>query len=140
MLVSFFNNEGVTYRIRHKKKINAWLIDCCRQENKTIAELNVVLCSDNQLLKINSDHLDHHYFTDIITFDHSSGDLIEGELYISIDRVKENAQINKVWIEHELCRIMVHGLLHLIGYNDKTKKEKNTMTSKEDYYLNQRSF
>ena len=112
-----------------------WLRKVCAKEDKTLEEINLVFCSDEYLLKMNIEYLDHDYYTDIITFDNSI-EGIGGDLFISIDRVKENAQSNNVDFKDELNRVVVHGLLHLLGYNDKSKNDKIIMTSKEDEYLN----
>ena len=97
---------------------------------------NFILCSDDYLLRINQDFLKHDYYTDVITFDNSEENkTILGDIFISIDSVKENAKQNNATTINELCRIMAHGTLHLLGYLDKTKKAKAEMTAKEDFYL-----
>jgi len=98
-------------------------------------EINVIFCTDEYLLALNEKFLKHDYYTDIITFDNSQGNLITGELYISLDRVKENAVKFNVKVEIELYRVIIHGVLHLAGYKDKSSLEKKLMTEKEDYYL-----
>ena len=96
----------------------------------------VVFCSDSFLLDLNKKHLNHDYFTDIITFSYTTLDRISGDLFISVDRVKENALKEGVFFERELERVVYHGVLHLCGYNDKTPEEIKEMRSKENYYLN----
>ena len=113
----------------------SWLSDCCDTEGKSFEEVNLIFCSDEYLLQKNIEFLQHDYYTDIITFDYCQGDLIMGDLFISKDRVIDNAQTNGVSFENELNRVIVHGLLHLCGYKDKSVDEEKLMRSKEDFYL-----
>lgn len=115
----------------YKRKIS-YIID-----NEGFKEENVVLvmCSDNFLLELNKKHLNHDYFTDIITFSYTTNNHISGDLFISVDRVKDNARNQKLSFENELERVIYHGVLHLCGYNDKTPEEIKEMRSKENYYL-----
>jgi probable rRNA maturation factor len=120
----------------NKEKIQKWLEKVCLQENYTIVDLNYTFCSDESLLEINIQHLNHDYYTDIITFDLSDVSReIEGDIYISVDRVRENAKNLKAGFEHEILRVIVHGLLHLMGYKDKTVSEAKTMREKEEESL-----
>ena len=112
-----------------------WLNNVIINENKNIGEIVFVFCTDEFLLAKNIKHLNHDFLTDVITFDYCDDNLITGDVLISVERVKENAKIFKVKFLNELQRVMVHGLLHLLGYNDKTKKEREMMQKKEDYYL-----
>lgn len=112
-----------------------WLNNVIINENKNIGEIVFVFCTDEFLLAKNIKHLNHDFLTDVITFDYCDDNLIAGDVLISAERVKENAKIFKVKFLNELQRVMVHGLLHLLGYNDKTKKEREMMQKKEDYYL-----
>ncbi len=105
-------------------------------ENKKDGELSFIFCSDEYLLKMNNDYLKHNFYTDVITFDYTEGDIISGDIFISIDRVKENAEKYNVSFENELQRVMIHGVLHLVGYNDKTEEEQKQMREKESQYLN----
>jgi len=114
----------------------SWLSDCCDSEGKSLEEVNLIFCSDEYLLQKNIEFLQHDYYTDIITFDYCQGELIMGDLFISKDRVIDNAQNNGVSFENELNRVIVHGVLHLCGYKDKSIDEENLMRSKEDFYLN----
>ena len=100
-----------------------------------LGNLCFIMNTDAQLLKINQDYLDHDYFTDVITFDYTDKNIISGDIFVSLDRVEDNANVYKVDFETELRRVMAHGILHLLGYKDKTSEEKNNMTQKEDYYL-----
>ncbi len=104
-------------------------------EKKNEGELNLVFCSDDYLLEINKKHLNHDYYTDIITFDYSIGNKISGDLLISVDRVKENAKNFSVSFSQELNRVVIHGVLHLCGYKDKTEDEKKQMRNLENKYL-----
>lgn len=130
-------NHDVDTIIRGKRDIYTWLNTVATLENKRIQSLNIILCSDEFLLSMNQKHLNHDYYTDVITFDLSENStfLIEGEIYISVDRVKENAELLNQQFIDELHRIMVHGLLHLCGFKDKTSTQQKIMRHKEDEYL-----
>jgi len=132
-----FCTENITFSLKEKLKHKAWLNEVARQEGKRILELTYVFCSDDYLLQINQEYLNHDTLTDIVTFDNSEDpNKIEGDIFISIDRVKENGDALGTK-ETELGRVMVHGLLHLLGYKDKKKKDKGLMTEKEDFYIKQ---
>jgi len=105
------------------------------EEHKHLGTITVVFCSDEYLLEMNRRHLDHDYFTDIITFDYCEGDLVSGDLFISVDRVLENSLKEQVGFLNELARVCVHGVLHLCGYGDKSSSERVVMRKKEDHYL-----
>ena len=109
-------------------------------ENKNIENLSFIFCSDEYLLKINKNYLTHDFYTDVISFDYTEENLVSGDIFISIDRVKENAIIFSSSIKDELHRIIIHGLLHLLGYSDKTPRLKAIMKDKEDFYLSLRAF
>ena len=111
-----------------------WLSDVCKKEHQDLGNLTLVFCSDNYLLEINKKHLDHDYYTDIITFDYTD-EVVSGDLFISVDRVIDNAKILSVNFKRELFRVIVHGVLHLLGYGDKTDQEKVLMRDLEDEYL-----
>jgi rRNA maturation RNase YbeY len=134
-----FHTEELTFQLPEKLKHKQWLKTVAAAEGKKIGELNYVFCTDEYLLKINQDYLQHDTLTDIVTFDNSeSANLIEGDIFISYERVVENgAKLNTS--DSELHRVMVHGLLHLCGYKDKAKADKSLMTEKEDYYLAKRN-
>lgn len=109
-----------------------WLGQVVLDYDKTKGALEYVFCSDEYLLDMNNQHLDHDYYTDIITFNYNKGDVVSGDLFISYDRVKDNAaEFGNGSVYDELCRLMVHGLLHLIGFNDKTVKEQEVMRQEE---------
>ncbi len=112
-----------------------WLADCIREESKSTGEITVIFCSDEHLLTMNRQYLDHDYYTDIITFDYTEEDVVSGDLFISIDRVYDNARLLNVRPETELKRVCVHGVMHLCGYADKSEQDSLLMRSKEDYYL-----
>lgn len=114
---------------------DVWLTKVCSQENKKLAEVSLIFTSDDYLLNINQRYLNHDYYTDIITFDYSEDDFISGDLFISIDRVRDNASINQVDFYNELNRVIVHGVLHLCGYKDKLPTEEVLMRQKEDQML-----
>ena len=136
MYLTNFFSEDKAFVVKGKKNIRDLIKKICLEENKKLGFINCVFCSDNYLIEINNKYLQHDYFTDIITFDHSENKKnIEGDLYISVDRTKENAKKYKVDENTELIRVIIHGLLHLIGYKDKTKKEKALMSEKENKYL-----
>ena len=117
-------------------QITSWYTSIALQENKELGELTLIFCSDDYLLDINREHLNHDYFTDIITFDYSDFPIVSGDLFISIDRVKENAVDFNVSFEHELHRVIIHGFLHLCGYLDKSEEDELIMRSKENQALN----
>ena len=108
-------------------------------ENKRIGDIAVIFCSDNYILDVNIKYLQHDYYTDIITFDYCEGNRLSGDLFISVDSVRENASFYGTEFADELNRVIVHGLLHLIGYDDHTEADIAVMRAKENYYLSQRS-
>ncbi len=134
-LIQFFA-EDVEHDLPNPTKARRWLKFVIDQEEHELNSLNYIFCSDEYLLNMNREHLDHDFYTDIITFDTSDdAKQIEGEIYISIDRVNENAATNEVKEDEELRRVMVHGVLHLLGFKDETDVEKEKIRDKEDYYL-----
>lgn len=136
-----FFSEDISFILKEKNKVRNWIRNTIRSEGKKLRELNLIFCSDTYLLEINKQYLDHDTFTDIVTFDNSeSPELIIGDIFISIDRIRENAAKYKVAEKDELHRVIIHGTLHLIGYKDKTKFDKNLMTEKEDQHLALRGF
>lgn len=106
-----------------------------KNENKKTGDISVIFCSDGYLLKINEEYLDHSYYTDIITFDYCENSFISGDLFISLERIAENAAKFNVSFNKELARVIFHGLLHLAGYKDKTSEEQTEMVGKENFYL-----
>jgi len=133
--INFFT-EDTNYTIKKKTVIKDWLKSAIAAEGYLLKELNFILCSDEYLLRINQDYLNHDTYTDVITFDNSEElKTIVGDIFIGIERIKENAATFKHTVEQELCRVMIHGALHLLGYKDKTKAAKTLMTAREDHYL-----
>jgi rRNA maturation RNase YbeY len=133
-VVSFFS-EDISFELCDQNKSQDWIASTIASEGKSLGEINYVFCSDNYLHQLNLEHLSHDTFTDIITFNYCVGDVISSDVFISIDRVRENAETYNVSFENELSRVMIHGVLHLLGYDDKTEVEKQTMRAKEDFYL-----
>jgi rRNA maturation RNase YbeY len=123
-------------KLSNTEDLNLWINNVIKEEEKIIGELVYVLCNDEYLLKKNIQFLNHNTLTDVITFDYSDDKIISGDILISTERVVENAKIFNVNYLTELHRVMVHGLLHLLGYKDKIEKDANTMREKENYYLN----
>jgi probable rRNA maturation factor len=133
--IHFFSEE-ITFTLKHKTIIRNWLHDTIIAEGFTLDELNFIFCSDEYLLGINQQFLDHDTYTDVITFDNSEvAKMITGDIFISVDRIRENAKTFKHVFINEISRVMVHGTLHLLGYPDKGKAAKKRMTEKEDHYL-----
>jgi probable rRNA maturation factor len=133
-----FNIEIEKFKITERRKKKKWLNNLIFQENYKLLELNYIFLNDESLLKINKEYLNHDTYTDIITFDNSEKNkIIEGDIFISVDRIKENALLFHVSFETEMIRVMAHGLLHLCGYLDKKKKDIRNMREKENYYLEQ---
>ena len=134
--INFFYEE-VDYRLKQKTSIIHWIKKVISSEsNVSISSINYIFCSDSFLQKINIDYLQHDALTDIITFNNSdNANELDSDIYISIDRVADNSSRYKKTMENELHRVMVHGILHLLGYSDKTTSEKKLMRKKEDEYL-----
>lgn len=135
MAINFFSEE-VKFALPQKLRRKTWLKKIAESENFKIGELNYVFCSDEYLYQINVTYLDHHTYTDIITFDNSEDEkTIEGDVFISIDRVRENASQHQQDETTELSRVISHGLLHLIGYKDKSAEQVKAMRSKEEFAI-----
>lgn len=132
--IKFFNSE-TTFLLPGKRKIKSWILSSLKKENRLPGEINFIFCSDTHLHQLNLKFLNHNTLTDIITFDSSENKTVSGEIYISIHRVKENALKFKQDFYKELHRVMIHGVLHLCGYKDKSPSEKKLMRSKEEFYL-----
>lgn len=130
-----YYNEDCKFTLKGKSLNNQWLRLVAESEKRRIGNINIIFCSDNYILDINMRYLQHDYFTDIITFDYCEKKVLNGDLFISIDSVKDNAEFYGVDFYEELNRVMVHGILHLIGYDDHTDADIATMRSKENYYL-----
>jgi rRNA maturation RNase YbeY len=130
-----FNPVDLSYTLRQKTAIRTWIKKTILKEKKIVGDLSFNFCSDEYLLQVNRDHLDHDYYTDIITFDFSDNPTVSGDIYISIDRVKDNAKTESKTFTNELMRVIIHGVLHLCGYKDKKPADARLMREKEDYYL-----
>ncbi len=134
-----FHTEDIKFVFKNKTEIKQWITSVAKGKKRKVGDLSFVFCSDDFLLRLNKEYLNHDTLTDIITFDYSKDDNqlpISGDIYISIDRIRENAiKFNKSF-ENELHRVIIHGTLHLLGYADKTKAAKLEMTKQEDMALN----
>lgn len=130
-----FYSQHPSFLIKNKNALKKWVKDTIISENKTPGQISIIFCSDDDLLDLNKQYLNHDTLTDIITFDYSEKDILNGDVFISIDRVNENAISFDVKFQNELNRVIIHGVLHLCGYKDKTKSDKLNMRSKEDFYL-----
>jgi rRNA maturation RNase YbeY len=139
--ISFFS-EDINFTLKDKAKVRNWIADTIKSEGfKRIGELNFIFCSDEYLLDINKQYLNHDTYTDIVTFDSSEGeDVIAGDIFVSVERIRENASKFSVQERDELHRVIIHGVLHLCGFLDKKKEDKELMTAKENEYLLKRTF
>ena len=131
--ISFYSVS--TFSLKTEAEVVACIKAIAAEESCVVEDIAFVFCDDNYLLKINKEFLDHDTYTDIITFDYSVGNEIISEIYVSTDRVQENAKKYKQTFENEIHRVMIHGVLHLCGYNDKLAEEKQIMRDKENHYL-----
>ncbi|WET48025.1 rRNA maturation RNase YbeY [Chryseobacterium indologenes] len=131
MIQFFYENLPESVDSNYKQ----WLEDLILSEGKKLGEINYIFCDDEYLLKINQDYLQHDYYTDIITFDYVKGKTISAEIFVSLQRISDNASTLSRDYEDELRRVLAHGILHLIGYKDKTEEEEKEMRRMEDLYL-----
>lgn len=135
-MIKFFTEAPCNYNLPKKQKIKTWIIDTIKNERAEAGIINIIFCNDEYLLNLNKQYLQHNEFTDIITFDNSDTEnIIECDIFISIDRVKENANTFNVIFINELHRVIIHGILHLLGYKDKTTIDAQTMRNKESECL-----
>lgn len=130
-----YYKEDIKFELKAKALNNKWLKFVAESEIRKIGDINIIFCSDNYILDVNMRYLQHDYFTDIITFDYCEKNILSGDLFISIDSVRENAVYYGTDFNDELNRVMVHGILHLIGYDDHSEEEISQMRAKENYYL-----
>lgn len=137
-MISF--NYETNFCLDSEDQLIKWIIDTITAEKFKLGEIQYVFCDDNYLLKLNQEFLKHDTLTDIISFDYSVGKIIHGEIFISVERVKENAKAFQVLFKEELFRVIIHGVLHYCGYKDKTTNDSQIMTDKENYYLNKIAF
>ena len=136
-MVRYFT-EDIKFEFKDRRRTSRWLKLVAESEIRNLGDISVIFCSDPYILDVNLKYLQHDYFTDIITFDYCEGDTLSGDLFISIDTVRENSIFYKTDFEQELARVIVHGVLHLIGYDDHTPEEQKEMREKENYYLSLR--
>ena len=128
--------ENVTLPKRFKRRLTSqWIKDVIGKYEKKVGDIAYIFCNDEKIIEINRQYLRHDYFTDIITFDYTDGNMISGDVFISLETVKTNAAQYKTTYEEELRRVVIHGVLHLCGYKDKTRKDKKNMREKEDEAL-----
>jgi probable rRNA maturation factor len=138
--INFFE-EDIHFKLKNKTGVKQWIKATIEAEGHKLKELNYIFCSDQYLLQINQQYLDHDTYTDIVTFDNSpKKGIIEGDIFISIERIRENAIKFNSGEVNELHRVIIHGALHLLGYQDKKPESKKIMTGKEDHYLTLRNF
>ena len=134
MSVRIFYDETV-FRLKRSRKAKEIIVEIITSERRTTGNLNFIITSDERLKEINVEFLEHDFYTDVITFNYNESDVINGEVYISLDRVKENALNYNISLESELLRVLIHGVLHLVGYDDKSEEKKSEMRRMEDYWL-----
>jgi len=132
-MINFHNENG--FELKNPVVLEEWIVKTILTENRTLGEINYIFCDDEYLHKINMDFLNHDTYTDIISFDYTQGELISGDIYISTERVAENAEQFKTSFNNELKRVMVHGILHYCGYGDKTDEEQRLILRFEKNYL-----
>ncbi|MDO7137117.1 rRNA maturation RNase YbeY [Algibacter lectus] len=130
-----FNYE-IDFNLEEEEVVSKWIIDAISNEGFKLEEINYVFCDDEYLHKLNVEFLDHDTLTDVISFDYSVGKIVQGDIFISVERVIDNAKDFEVGFDSELKRVMVHGVLHYCGYKDKTESDASLMREKEEYYLN----
>lgn len=136
--INFFNQD-LSFKLPNPRKTTAWIRGVINREKKQLVHLNYIFCSDQYLLEINQQYLKRQTLTDIITFDNSEDKaVIEGDVFISIERVKANALSLETDFDEEIHRVLIHGVLHLVGYSDKSRQDKSDMRKKEDAYLSLR--
>ncbi|MDD6000679.1 MAG: rRNA maturation RNase YbeY [Bacteroidales bacterium] len=131
-----FQFEDANFEFSDPEKVENWIIKTIETEKCFTGNVTYIFCSDSYLLDVNRKYLNHDYFTDVITFDYVKNSKISGDIFISIDRITEDAKIFNVSRENELLRVMIHGVLHLIGYDDQTDEQEEEIHKKEDFYLN----
>lgn len=131
----FFHKEGIDFEIREKQKIRQWIRKVIENEGKELGELNIILTRDKELLELNKTYLSKKHLTDVITFEYNQEKKISGDIYLSVERIRENALKFNEKVDKEILRVIIHGILHLMGYGDKKDEEKTKMRQKEDECL-----
>jgi probable rRNA maturation factor len=134
MDISFYS-EDVDMPDFNRNVVVEWIRQAIQSENKDTGDCSIIFCSDKYLLEINKKYLNHDYFTDIVAFDYGENNIVSGDLFISVDRVKDNAAYYDVDVNQELHRVMIHGIMHLCGYKDSNESEQKQMREKENHYL-----
>lgn len=130
-----YNVDGIKMPVFPKRKVSHWIKQVAEIKGKRVGTIAYIFCSDDKILEINKQYLNHDYYTDIITFDYTEGNEISGDIFVSLDTVKSNSQKFNTQYEEELCRVLIHGILHLCGFDDETPEEKALMREKEDAAL-----
>jgi len=131
-----FQTQDIDLVIKEKNKIRLWIVNAIKNEGKKTGDITYIFCTDNYLLQMNQQYLQHDDYTDVITFDYTEGDRASGDIFISYERILDNSNILDTKLEDELHRVMIHGIMHLCGYKDKQTDDRKQMTEKENQYLN----
>lgn len=131
----YFSTENIDFHLPHPEKVKNWIVRVVKSQGKRVGEINYLFCDDAYLINVNRTYLNHDTYTDIITFDYVAGNIISGDIMISVDRVAENAQLFNTSFEHELHRVIIHGVLHLLGQGDKSEAESKEMRKREEESL-----
>jgi probable rRNA maturation factor len=130
-----FQTQDIELVLKEKNRIRLWIVDAIRNEGKKTGDITYIFCTDEYLLGMNQQYLQHDDYTDVITFDYTEGDRVSGDIFISVERILDNSMQLKTTPVDELHRVMIHGVMHLCGYKDKKPKERTNMTVKENQYL-----
>lgn len=131
----YFSTENIDFHLPYPEKVKNWITRVVKLQGKRVGEINYLFCDDAYLINVNRTYLNHDTYTDIITFDYVAGNIISGDIMISVDRVVENAQLFNTSFEHELHRVIIHGVLHLLGQGDKSEAESKEMREREEESL-----
>lgn len=131
----YFSSENTNFDLKGKMKVKKWITDIIKAQGQKVGDISYVFCDDDYLIQVNREYLDHDTYTDIITFDYVEGKIVSGDILISVDRVKENAQLFNTTFEQELHRVIIHGILHLLGQADKSDEDAAMMHKKEEAAL-----
>ena len=130
-----FQTQDIALVVKEKNKIRLWIVNAIQNEGKKTGDITYIFCSDEYLLELNKQYLQHDDYTDVITFDYTEGERVSGDIFISYERILDNANSLQTTPEDELHRVMIHGVMHLCGYKDKQPKDRAKMTEKENQYL-----
>lgn len=131
----YFTSEKPGFDLKEKLRVKRWITEVVKTNGKRVGDISYLFCGDDQLIEVNREYLDHDTYTDIITFDYVEGDVISGDIMISVDRIRENAEVFKATFERELHRVIIHGVLHLLGQKDKSEADSAMMHKREDEAL-----